>query len=302
MTRKTIGLTLILAILMALMTTGLAFASEGEEVEFEGTVIAVYPDDFMIEVEVVDDEGLIETYFVHVGENFDFDSILGELIEVKGTLNEEGALVMTELKIQDREQEQEKEQEGELESYFCTNEGAFHPLGLKISTTYGVDYSIIEGYMCGENHVPIGQIKLAVQTAALADPALGLVYTDFLDGFEGISWGQIWQQYGLKGKPDHGVPFGQLKKGEGETADLDEKVPPGQQKKSDDESASNGYSEKENQTALQISNKYGFSQEEVLAYYESCGGDWSCTRTHFRELAGSTKQNGKPDKPDKPKK
>jgi pyruvate/2-oxoglutarate dehydrogenase complex dihydrolipoamide acyltransferase (E2) component len=277
------------------MTTGMAFASEGEEVEFEGIVINVFPDESLIEVEVNND-GVLETYFVHVGENFDFESILGELIEVKGTLNEEGVLVMTELKIQEREQEQEQEQEGMEDSIFCTSETASHPLGLKISTTYGVEYSVIEEYMCGENHVPIGQIKLAVQTAALTDPELGIDYTYFLDGFEGISWGQVWQELGLKGKPEHGVPFGQLKFGDAE----DDEVPPGQQKKSEDEF---GNSEKDYQTASQIGNKYGVSQDTVLGYHQDfCDGDWSCTRAHFREEAGNNKQTGKPDKKDKPNK
>lgn len=230
MIRKRKGLTLIIAIIFALVTTGMAYASEGDEFEFEGTVISVDLDLFLIEVQV-DNAGVLETYFVQVGENYDLESlVVGELIEVKGTINEEGVLVMTELKIQDREQEREQEQEGQVQSYFCTNEGASHPLGLKVSTTYGVDYSIIEGYMCGENHVPIGQIKLAVQTAALA----GTDYLEYLDGFEGISWGKLWQELELKGNPEKGIPFGQLKKQDGgETAGTDTKIPPGQQKKGD---------------------------------------------------------------------
>ena len=50
---------------------------------------------------------------------------------------------------------------------------------------------------------------LALQTAAISD----YEFTDFLDGFEQISWGKIWQELGLKGKPDHGTAPGQIKQG-----------------------------------------------------------------------------------------
>ncbi|MFV1950054.1 MAG: hypothetical protein ACC633_09035, partial [Anaerolineales bacterium] len=64
---------------------------------------------------------------------------------------------------------------------------------------------------------------------------------------------------------------------------------------------SEGFSEKDNQTSLQIAAKYGFSEEVVLAYHKDfCEEDWSCTRAYFRELYMSTRENGKPDKTGKP--
>ncbi len=58
-----------------------------------------------------------------------------------------------------------------------------------------------------------------------------------------------------------------------------------------------GFSEKDYQTALQIGSKYGFTQEEVLAYHQDyCGEDWTCTRSHFRNMYSETKETGKPDK------
>jgi len=49
-------------------------------------------------------------------------------------------------------------------------------------------------------------------------------------------------------------------------------------------------SKKDSQTSLQISSKYGYSQEEVLAYYQGpCGGNWSCARAHFRDLNRDSK-------------
>ncbi|HDD61842.1 MAG: hypothetical protein DRI65_13130 [Chloroflexota bacterium] len=60
---------------------------------------------------------------------------------------------------------------------------------------------------------------------------------------------------------------------------------------------SDGFSEKDIQTAQQIAFKYGFTEEEVQAYHKDyCGEDWSCTRAYFRELYMSTKETGKPKK------
>ena len=212
MKAKKLGRTILLALIMAVLTTGAAFASEGEEVEFVGTILSINPEDFTLEIEV-DNEGVPEVYLVQVGQNFDFEAVvLGDIIEVKGTLNEDGALVLTELKIQERARDQVKLQDGELESYYCTAEDQFHPVAMKAADTYGVDYSVIENYLCGENPVPLGQIMLAMQTAAISDGD----YTQYLDGFENISWGQIWQGLEIKGKPDHGTPPGQVQDKQGE--------------------------------------------------------------------------------------
>ena len=70
---KTLSMALILSLLMGLMTTGMAFASEGNEVEVEGTIVAMYPDEFYLEVEA-EVEGEIVVYEVEVGQNFNFDA------------------------------------------------------------------------------------------------------------------------------------------------------------------------------------------------------------------------------------
>ena len=73
--------------------------------------------------------------------------------------------------------------------------------------------------------MPLGKIMLALSTAELS----GLDYTEYLDG--DTSWGQIWQELDLKGKPGHGEAPGQIKQGgdsapdgSGQNAPLD---PPG---------------------------------------------------------------------------
>ncbi len=54
------------------------------------------------------------------------------------------------------------------------------------------------------------------------------------------------------------------------------------------------FSEKDHQTAQQIAFKYGFTEEEVLAYHKDyCSEDWSCTRAYFREIYMSTRETGK---------
>jgi hypothetical protein len=58
-----------------------------------------------------------------------------------------------------------------------------------------------------------------------------------------------------------------------------------------------GFSEKDYQNALQISSKYGSTQEEVLAYHQdTCGEDWTCTRAYFRNMYQDNKETGKPGK------
>ncbi len=225
---KNLGRTLMIVLVITLLTTGAAYASEAEEVEVVGTVIGIFPDDLYLLIQV-EDTG--EELFVYVGDNFNFDAYeMGDIIELTGILNEDGALVVSELKIQDRARDQVKLQDGELDSYYCTNEDQVHPVADKIAGTYGVDYSVIEGYLCGEPSVPLGQIMLALQTAALTEGD----FTDYLDGFENISWGQIWKEMDLQGRPDHGTPPGQIKTQDGEN-EPEGGDPQGQMKKNGEE-------------------------------------------------------------------
>ncbi len=219
--RLTLSITLILTLLAGLLTTGMAFASEGNEVEVEGTIVGIYPDEFYLEVEAEVD-GEIVVLEVEVGQNFNFDAYdIGDLLELKGTLNEEGRLVVTELKIQERARDRVQTQEGELAANYCAVEDINHPVAFKIAETYGIPYEDMEIYLCGETHVPLGQIMLALQTAAISD----YDFTDFLDGFEHIKWGKVWQDLDLKGKPDHGIAPGQIQKQDGEGGKPDETPP-----------------------------------------------------------------------------
>jgi hypothetical protein len=70
----------------------------------------------------------------------------------------------------------------------------------------------------------------------------------------------------------------------------------------DQESTMSGEpTDKDIQTALQISIKYGYSQGVVLDYNnDECSGDWACTRKYFRENSLIVKETGKPSEPGKP--
>jgi hypothetical protein len=102
-------------------------------------------------------------------------------------------------------------QDGNLESYFCAADDQDHPIAAKITETYGTEYDI-EAMMCGEEKVPLGKIMLALQTEAISDYTLD----ELLDGSP--QWGQIWQEIGLKGKPDHGIAPGQIQQQGGDNA------------------------------------------------------------------------------------
>ena len=66
MKNKNLGRTLMIVLVIALLTTGTASASEAEEVEVVGTVIGIFPDDLYL---LIQDEDMGEELFVYVGEN-----------------------------------------------------------------------------------------------------------------------------------------------------------------------------------------------------------------------------------------
>ena len=224
MKTKKMSRTILLAIILAAFSTSMAIAAEGDQIDVTGYIMELNSVDGTITIDVDGDPLTLEdVYIIQVGDNFDFENhLVGDLITVQGTVGEDDVILLTELKIMDRVKDQTKLQDGELESYYCTTADQFHPVAAKIADTYGVDYSVIEGYLCGEPSVPLGQIMLALQTAALQE---GVAFTDYLDGFENSSWGQIWQEMDLQGKPDKGTAPGEIqdKQGEGNTEDTDTK-------------------------------------------------------------------------------
>ncbi len=216
--KLTLSITLVAALLMALLTAGTVLAAEGDEITIAGTVIEINEEEGTLLIDVDGDETTLEDqYTVYVGANFKFDSVaVGDEIEVTGVEGEdETIIILSELKIQERIKDQVKLQECEGEEcdpYFCAvDTEKVHPVAEKIALTYGVPYETILGLLCAENPVSLGQIMLALQTAALTGEDFTTYLTADMDEFH---WGQIWKEFDVKGKPDKGIPPGEIKSGE----------------------------------------------------------------------------------------
>jgi len=229
--KLTLSITLVAALLMALLTAGTALAGPGSEevIDVVGTVLGWNEVDFTIdlEVEIISeppvDPPLTEILTILVGEDFDFMTIaVGDILEVSGGMNDEDILVVTDVKIQERIRDRIRTQECEGEEcdpYFCAvDTDKVHPVAEKIALTYGVPYETILGLLC-EGDVSLGQIMLALQTAALAGEEVDfmLYLTGDMDEFH---WGQIWNEMDdITGKPGKGVAPGQIQDGDGEGND-----------------------------------------------------------------------------------
>lgn len=97
-------------------------------------------------------------------------------------------------------------------SYFCENrDDDEHPVAAGIAETYEIEYQTVIAWFCGDNidkdgeNFGFGEIMLALQTSELEDDEI--TAEEILDrraGGEG--WGEIWQDLGLIGKPDHAGP------------------------------------------------------------------------------------------------
>lgn len=214
-----ISITLAATMLMALLTAGTVLAAEGDDITVTGYVMEINEGDrtFLLDVDGLESILDEDQYTVYVGANFNFDSIaVGDQIEVAGTEGEdETIIILSELKIQERIKDQIKTQDGEGDAYFCAADTEkVHPIAEKIALTYGVPYETILGLLCAENPISLGQIMLALQTAALAGEEVDfMIYlTGDMDEFH---WGQIWNEMDdVTGKPDKGIPPGEIQQGE----------------------------------------------------------------------------------------
>jgi hypothetical protein len=98
--------------------------------------------------------------------------------------------------------------EGSQANFFCMpGVTAQHPMGLRLAQqfsteTYTLTYETVMAWFC-QGGYGFGQIKLALQTAAATgvDPAVLLASKTEMGG-----WGQVWKEYGKKGKPGHAGP------------------------------------------------------------------------------------------------
>jgi len=201
----------------------LASLQEGDEVEVEGTLTedgTVLVASVVIEVEDEDDSTEVEftgkvtsidlgagtftvetedgeIFTVTPPEDFDLTSLLvGDKVEVEGTLTEVGKVLATAVKIKVANDEDDGV------NYFCGSEtGEQHPVAEGIAETYGVRYDQVMAWFC-EDGFGFGQIMLALQTSE-GNPGDMLAKRS-----DGIGWGQIWITMELIGRESDAHPPG----------------------------------------------------------------------------------------------
>ncbi len=206
--------------------------SEAEEIEFTGTVEAVDEEAGTLVVSVeTEDEGVVE-YTVYPPEGFDWTTIReGDLVEVEGTLDENGDVLASKVKVEtdDEDEEQEDEDDADEEEdedtedededdgdealtggYFCRNPEAVHPVGARLADLYGVPYERVMEWFCAGKQ-GFGQIMLALRTAQVisgTEKITDTTKTDLADiagvcleqRKAGLGWGRIWKQMSTVGR------------------------------------------------------------------------------------------------------
>lgn len=114
-------------------------------------------------------------------------------------------------------------------SYFCMNLDVEHPVASAIAEKYDIDYDTVIAWFCGDDEsldgekFGLGEIMLALQTSSLED--VDFTAEEILGmrtGEEQLGWGEIWQDLGLIGKPDHAGPPEWVKQGPPEWAGVSE--------------------------------------------------------------------------------
>ncbi|MDI7275960.1 MAG: DUF5666 domain-containing protein [Anaerolineae bacterium] len=222
-------------LLMAFAVPAIAAADEdeAEEIEFTGTVETVDEEAGTIVVSVEEDGETVE-YTVYPPDDFDWTSIAeGDLVEVEGTLDDDGNVLASKVKVEtedeededqdDEDQDDEDEEEDEDDqddeddedgytsgNYFCQNPDATHPAGQRLATLYGVPYEQVMEWFCEGGH-GFGQIMLGLHTARVIsgtmpisdtlDLELGDLAGTFLEQrAAGQGWGRIWQESSLVGR------------------------------------------------------------------------------------------------------
>jgi hypothetical protein len=92
-------LALLLALALAFAPLQSAFADDDNEIEILATVVSIDEAGGSLVVETEDGE----TYTVFPADDFDFSTLqVGDLLEVEGTLNEDGSISAFKVKVEDQ--------------------------------------------------------------------------------------------------------------------------------------------------------------------------------------------------------
>ncbi len=218
-------LILTLAFFVSFSLASPALAKPGNKV-VKGPVTAIN-DDGTFAVLNGDDNELV---LVVAPEGFDLSTLqVGDIVLVKGTLQDDGSLVAQWVKMpgnggedddededaKDREEDEKERAEEAAESEdepsaYCTGEKEGpHPMATRLAERYGVTTDWVMGYFC--DGLGMGTIMLALKTSSIN----GASVDDLLaERAAGMGWGQIWKELNMIGSErDAFVPPGWLKKG-----------------------------------------------------------------------------------------
>jgi hypothetical protein len=167
--------------------------------EVTGTIQSLDPATLSFVVLTADGQSIS----VIVAEGFDFTKLaVGQTVEVKGTLNEDGTL--TALRVEVEQPDDEPDQPGPSDGFYCQNPDVQHPMGARLAERFGVDYATLLGWYC--QGYGWGQIMLALKTSQVTgeDPL-----TLLQERNAGAGWGHMWHDRGLNGHSAHdGQPNG----------------------------------------------------------------------------------------------
>jgi len=186
--RYPLGILLVTVVLMLVVVQPLAAKDDTGSVEIEGTVLSINAGAGTFQVR--EEDGSVHTIVPMAG--FDLSSLeVGDIVEVKGTLNADGSVSALRIKIE----QADEDQADKSASYYCVQSEVQHPAGARLATRYEVPYATVQAWFC--EGFGWGQIKHALQTAKLK----GVDASDLLQArLDGQGWGQIWQGLNLVGR------------------------------------------------------------------------------------------------------
>jgi len=196
-TKKNLILTLIIAFTLLFGAVLPVAAQElGEEVEITGTIVSIVlptdtePGSFDVETP----EGIVTVY----PEDQSIFSIIkeGDMVEIKGTENEDGSLAGSEIEIEEPELPEEPVYPND--GYYCTQSEDMHPMGARLAERFETDYATLQEWFC--NGAGWGQVMLALQTSKMKEGVEPGLLLEARESGEG--WGNIWKDLGLIGKKD----------------------------------------------------------------------------------------------------
>lgn len=121
--------------------------------------------------------------------------VVGDNIEVTGTLNEDGTLSASGVVVLPPVEEEEAGNTG----HYCSTEGSAHPALTKLTEAYGTDYASVLDMFCGQG-LGVGGVAHALNTAE----EFGVSQDEVLAMRETMGWGQIWKALKAAASGDDG--------------------------------------------------------------------------------------------------